>query len=187
MLIVAFRRVVRRGDQRRFLQCQRQRRGLACARSVGREQRNTSQLVIREIGDTAWISGDAHQIAVMHHHDLAIARHLQVKFDAVPGFTGGCERGKRILRSDHAGDVRAAVSGFHGHAAGERHVFAAFVGILRGQAGTGVMQAAVRVPHVRNGRHIVAPLVGEGTRGDRPHRGSRRHRTAEQRFLEKRL
>ena len=187
MLIVAFRRIVRRGDQRRFLQCQRQRRGLACARSVGREQRNTSQLVIREIGDTARISGNTHQVAVMHHHDLAIARHLQIQFDTVPGLAGGCERGKRVFRGNHAGCIRAAVPGFHGHAAGERHVFAAFVGVLRGQAGTGVMQTAVRVPHVRNGRHIVAPLVGEGTRGDCPDRSSCCHRTAEQRFLEKRL
>ena len=187
MLVVAFRRVVRRGDQRRILQCQRQRRGFAGTRCIGREQRNTSQLVIREIGDTARISGNTHQVAVMHHHDLAIARHLQVQFDTVPGFTGGCERGKRVFRGNHAGCIRAAVPGFHGHAAGERHVFAAFVGVLRGQAGTGVMQTAVRVPHVRNGRHIMTALVGEGTRGDRPHRGSRRHRTAEQRFLEKRL
>ena len=120
----------------------------------------------------------------MHHHDLAIARHLQVQFDTVPGFTGGCERGKRVFRGNHAGCIRAAVPGFHGHAAGERHVFAAFVGVLRGQAGTGVMQTAVRVPHVRNGRHIMTALVGEGTRGDCPDRSSCCDCAAEQRLVD---
>ena len=184
MLIVAFRRVVRRGDQRRFLQCQRQRRGLACARSVGREQRNTSQLVIREIDDTARISGDAHQIAVMHHHDFAVGGHLQVKFDAVTRLAGRGKRRKRVLRSDRTSHAGTAIARLHGHTSGERHVFAAFIGILRSQAGTCVVQTAVRIPHVGNGRHVVATLVGEGTRGNRPYCGTCGERTARQHFID---
>ena len=183
MLEIPFRSAVRCGDQRRLLKRARQRRCHSGTGGVGWEQRDTGQLIVCEIGDASRISGDAHQIAVMHHHDFAVGGHLQVKFDAVTRLAGRCECRKRVLRSDRPGYTRAAVAGLHGHAAGERYIFAAFVGVLRGQTGTCVMQTAMRIPHVGNGRHIVAALVGEGTRRDRPYCGSCSERTAHQHFV----
>ena len=184
MLEIPFRSAVRCGDQRRILKRARQRRGDGGTGGVGWEQRNTGQLIVCEIGDASRISGDAHQIAVMHHHDFAVGGHLQVKFDAVTRLAGRGKRRKRVLRSDRTSHAGTAIARLHGHTSGERHVFAAFVGILRGQTGTRVMQATMRVPHVGNGRHIIAALIGEGTRRDRPHCGACSDCAAEQRLVD---
>ena len=184
MLEIPFRSAVRCGDQRRIFKRTRQRRCHSGTGGVGREQRDAGQLIVREIGDTARISGDAHQIAVMHHHDFAVGGHLQVKLDAIAGFASRCECRKRVLRSDRTSHAGAAIAGLHGHATCQRHILAALVGILRGQTGTRVMQATMRVPHVGNGRHIVAALVGEGTRRDRPHCGACSDCAAEQRLVD---
>ena len=184
MLEIPFRSAVRCGDQRRILKRARQRRGDGGTGGVGWEQRNTGQLIVCEIGDASRISGDAHQIAVMHHHDFAVGGHLQVKFDAVTRLAGRGKRRKRVLRSDRTSHAGTAIARLHGHTSGERHVFAAFIGILRSQAGTCVVQTAVRIPHVGNGRHVVATLVGEGTRGNRPYCGTCGERTARQHFID---
>ena len=139
MLEIPFRSAVRRGDQRRLLKRTRQRRCHGGTGGVGWEQRDASQLIVGKIGHAAWISGDAHQIAVMHHYDFAVGGHLQVKFDAVTRLTGRRECRKRVLRSDRPGYTRAAIAGLHGHATCQRHIFAAFIGVLRGEAGTCVM------------------------------------------------
>ena len=184
MLEIPFRSAVRCGDQRRIFKRTRQRRCHSGTGGVGREQRDAGQLIVREIGDTAWISGDAHQIAVMHHHDFAVGGHLQVKLDAIAGFASRCECRKRVLRSDRTSHAGAAIAGLHGHATCQRHILAALVGILSGQTGTRVMQATMRVPHVGNGRHIIAALIGEGTRRDRPHCGACSDCAAEQRLVD---
>ena len=184
MLEVSFRSAVRRGDQRRIFKRTWQRRCHGGTGGVGWEQRDAGQLIVREIGDTARISGDAHQIAVMHHHDFTVGGHLQVKFNAITRLASRCECRKRVLRSDRPGHTRAAVAGLHGHATCQRHILAAFIGVLRGQTGTCVMQAAMRIPHVGNGRHIIAALIGEGTRRDRPHCGACSDCAAEQRLVD---
>ncbi len=186
MLEISFRSVVGRDDQWRVLQRSRQWRGHRGARSIRRKQRDSGQLIVGEVLDTTRIPGDAHQIGIMHHHDLAVGGKLQIQFDAITGLASGGESGQRILRSDRTGRIGVCIAGLQSHASRQCHVFAAFGSVLRGETGTGVVQSSMGVPCVGNHGHVVAPLIGEGARGDRPSCGSGSHGTANQRFFDER-
>ena len=180
MLVVPFRRVGRRDDQRRILLAARQQRSLGVARLRGGVQRDARQLVVAQILDFARISSHSTQIGVVHNHDFAVARELNVKFDAVPGFTCGRERRQRVFRRDRPVEFLTTVPGFGGHATRQRHVFTTLLGVRGGQPGARVVQAAMRVPRVRHGRHIMLLLVFETARRDRPQRRTCERRTTDQ-------
>ena len=168
VLVVALRSELcgghRVGDGRRL--------GIPRLRGRG-EQRDARQLLIRQVGDLARISGHAQQVIVMHDHHAAVLGELHVQFDAESGLTGGGERSQRILRGDRAAEVSGPVSRAQCAATRQRHILAAVRRILRRQSRSRVMQATMRIPYVRNRRHEMTLLVAERTRLDGPDRGAR--------------
>ena len=185
MLVIPQRRLGRGHHQAGGLHRVRHRLGQLAAGARRRGiQRDPGQLVIGQVADAARIARHTHQRLIVGHHHLAVHRQLDVELDAVPGLTGGGERGQGVLRGDRADAFGRTVAGLHRHPARQGHVLPAFSRILRGQAGTGVVQAAMRVPDVRDRRHVVVALVGETARGDRPRRGTRRSRAGQQHLTE---
>ena len=104
----------------------------------------------------------------MHDHDLAVTGQLQIKLDAVPSLTRRRERSQGVLGRDRPFDHWRAVPRLHSHATRQRHVFAAFRSVLLGQAGTGIMQTAMRVPYLRHDGYEIVAFVIERTRRDGP-------------------
>ena len=134
----------------------------------GWEQRDPRQFVIGEVFDSARVASHTQQVAVMHDHDLAVTGQLQIKLDAVPSLTRRRERSQGILGRDRPFDHWRAVPRLHSHATRQRHVFAAFRSVLLGQAGTGIMQTAMRVPYLRHDGYEIVAFVIERTRRDGP-------------------